>query len=469
MVDNLLIKKENLISHKKTNISKEYILGKNLGKGSFAQVRLAVHKATKQTRAIKIIKKAKVNMDNLLTEISILSKLSHPSIMQVFEIFEDNINLYIVSEYCKGGELFDIISEKGSFTEKEACKIMEQLLGGICYSHQNGIVHRDLKPENILMENKSRDLSIKIVDWGCATHINKKEKLHETDGTSYYIAPEVLKGNYDEKCDIWSLGVIMYILLCGYAPFYGEKDEDIYQQVLKGEYDFPKEEWDHVSKEAKDLVKKMIEKEPLKRISALEALQHNWFKKNREKTKNNKFLAKSVINNMKKFKKNKKFEKATISFIINQFILKDERNELERQFKEWDKNGDGVLSKEEIIDGYRKTYGTVDENEIENMIKSIDLDGNGVIDYNEFLACSINKDKILKKENLEYCFNAFDSDGSGKISLDEIRAIFNRGNRETNDNEDIEAFKKIIKEADENEDGEISFDEFKNLMRKFFI
>ena len=203
MSDNILIKKENLISHKNKNISKEYTLGKTIGKGAFAQVRLGIHKATKQTRAIKILQKKNINMDDLLTEISIVSKLSHPSIMQVFEIFEDNTNVYIVSEYCKGGELFDIISEKGSFSEKEACLIMQQLLSGICYSHQNGIVHRDLKPENILMESKSNDLTIKIVDWGCATQMKQKERLHETDGTSYYIAPEVLKGDYDEKCDIW--------------------------------------------------------------------------------------------------------------------------------------------------------------------------------------------------------------------------------------------------------------------------
>ena len=469
MTDNIVIKKENLISHKKHNISKEYTLGKTIGKGAFAQVRLGVHKATKQTRAIKILQKKNINMEDLLTEISIVSKLSHPSIMQVFEIFEDNTNVYIVSEYCKGGELFDIISEKGSFSEKEACLIMQQLLSGICYSHQNGIVHRDLKPENILMEDKSHNLTIKIVDWGCATQIKQKERLHETDGTSYYIAPEVLKGDYDEKCDIWSCGVILYILLCGYAPFYGEKDEDIYQQVLKGEYDFPKEEWDHVSEEAKKLVKKMIEKDPTIRISALEALQDDWFKINKDKKRGDKILAKNVLNNMKKFKKNKKFEKATISFIINQLVLKEERNDLEKQFKEWDKNGDGVLSRDEIIDGYRKTYGTVDENEIDNMIKSIDLDGNGVIDYNEFLTCAMNKEKILKNENLEICFKAFDSDNSGKISLDEISAIFNNGNKDNKDKEELEALKKMIKEADENGDGEISFKEFKDLMRKFFI
>ena len=470
MEDKIVIKKENLISHKNKNISKEYTLGKTIGKGAFAQVRLGIHKATKQTRAIKILQKKKINMDELLTEISIVSKLSHPSIMQVFEIFEDNANVYIVSEYCKGGELFDIISDKGSFSEKEACIIMQQLLSGICYSHQNGIVHRDLKPENILMENnKSHDLSIKIVDWGCATQINKKERLHETDGTSYYIAPEVLQGEYDEKCDIWSCGVILYILLCGYAPFYGEKDEDIFQQVLKGEYDFPKEEWDNVSDEAKNLVKKMIEKDPSKRISALEALKDDWFKMNKEKKKSNKVLAKNVLNNMKKFKKNKKFEKATISFIINQLVLKEERNDLERQFKEWDKNGDGVLSKEEIVEGYRKTYGCVDENEIDNMIKSIDLDGNGVIDYNEFLTCTMNKEKILKNENLEICFKAFDSDNSGNISLDEIASIFNSGNKDKQDKEELETLKKMIAEADENGDGEISFKEFKDLMRKFFL
>ena len=466
MSEEIAIKKENLISHKTSNISKEYTLGKILGSGAFGQVRLGVHKATKQVRAIKVQKKSKVNMDDFITEISILSKLTHPSIMQIYEIFEDNTNLYIVSEYCKGGELFDILSKKGSFSEREACAIMYQILSAICYAHQNGIVHRDLKPENILMENKTKnDFSLKIIDWGSAAQKTKAERLHSTDGTSYYMAPEVLQGDYDEKCDVWSCGVILYILLCGYAPFYGNTDEDISKQVLKGEYDFPKEEWDKVSKEAKTLVKKMIEKNPYKRITALEALQDVWFKNNKEKAKGDKVLAKNVLSNMKKFKRNSQLEKATISFIINQLVLKDERKDLERQFKEWDTNGDGVLSKEEIIKGYKKTYGKVDENEIENMIASVDLDGNGVIDYNEFLSCAINKDKILKNENLELCFKAFDTDNSGSISLDEIGALFKRGKND----EDLEAYKKIMKEADKNGDGEISLIEFKNLMKKFFL
>ena len=466
MSENIVVKKENIISHKKGNISREYTFGKTLGKGTFGQVRLAMHKPTKQVRSIKILKKSEVDVTSLVNEITILSKLSHPSIMQIYEIYEDNTNVYIISEYCKGGELFDVISQKGSFTEKEASIIMKQLMSAICYSHQNGIVHRDLKPENILMDNDSDDLTIKLIDWGCAKTLKKKEKLHEADGTSYYIAPEVLRGEYDEKCDIWACGVIFYILLCGYPPFNGDNDEEIFEAVLKGEFEFPDEEWKSVSEAAKVLIQKMLTKNPKKRISALESLQDIFFKKNEDKTQGDKQLAKSVLGNMKKFKKNRKLEQATIAFIINQFILKDERAELEKQFKEWDLNGDGVLSRDEIIKGYKKTYGKVDENEIDNMIKSIDLDGNGVIDYNEFLACSMSKEKILREENLELCFKAFDLDNSGKISLDEIFALFKRGSKH---NEDLDVFKEMLNNADENGDGEISLDEFKEIMKKFFI
>ena len=463
----VLIHKENIISHKTSNITKEYTFGKVIGTGSYGQVRLAVHRLTKQVRAVKIIQKAKVNINALLNEINILSKLSHPNIMQIFEVFDDNTNVYIVSEYCKGGELFDIISKKGSFTEKDACVIMKQLMSAICYSHQNNIVHRDLKPENILMDNDTNDLTIKLIDWGCAQTIKSAKQSKQADGTAYYIAPEVLKGEYDEKCDIWACGVIFYILLCGYPPFNGETDDEIYEAVLSGKFQFPEEDWGQVSQDAKDLIKKMLTKDPKKRISALYSMQDVWFKKNEEKSEYDKKLAKKVLNNMKKFKKHRILEKTIISFIINQLVKKDERLELEKQFKDWDTNGDGVLSKEEIINGYRKTYGKVDENEIENMIKSIDLDGNGVIDYNEFLACSINKDKILRNDNLKICFDEFDTDKSGKISVDEVSSIFKQGNNENNN--DMEAFKNMVKNADENGDGEISFEEFQDIMNKFFM
>ena len=464
--DMIKFHKEDIISRKSSNITKEYTLGKTIGKGAYGQVRLAIHKATKQTRAVKILPKSKIDMEALKNEVSILSKLTHPNIMQIYEIFDDKTNMYIVSEYCQGGELFDIIEKKGNFTEKDACTIMKQLMGAICYSHQNNIVHKDLKPENILMDKEKDDLAIKIIDWGCAELVKKKKQSEHADGTIYYIAPEVLRGEYNEKCDIWSCGVILYILLCGFPPFDGESDEDIYQAIENANYSFPDQSWSQVSNEAKDLIKKMLTLDVDERISALDTLQHPWFKKYTGKNHVDKNLAKNVFSNMKKFKKNKTLEKTVISFIINQLVRKDERNELEKQFKEWDTNGDGVLSKEEIINGYKKTYGKVDEHEIQNMIDSIDLDGNGVIDYNEFLTCSMNKEKILRNDYLKICFKEFDTDGSGKISIDEISAIFNRGGEENS--ADLEAFKKMIKEVDENGDGEISFEEFKDIMNKFF-
>jgi calcium-dependent protein kinase len=293
----------------------------------------------------------------------------------------------------------------------------------------------------------------------------KNEKMHNADGTPYYIAPEVLEGNYDEKCDVWSCGVILYIMLCGYPPFNGETDDEILQAVKKGTFDFPKEEWGTVSQDAKDLINKMLTYEPTKRVSALDCLSQSWFVKHKEKALNDKKVAKSALANMKKFKKDRKLEQATIGFIVNQFISKDERKELAKQFAEWDSNGDGVLSKEEIVNGYKKAYGTVDENEIDNMMKSVDTDGNGVIDYNEFLACAVNRDKIMSKENLELAFKAFDTDGSGKISVDELMDIFCKGDKS---HANKQVFEKMVKDADENGDGEISFSEFKTIMTNFF-
>ena len=224
-------------------------------------------------------------------------------------------------------------------------------------------------------------------------------------GTPYYIAPEVIKEVYDEKCDIWSLGVILYVLLCGYPPFNGDTDVKIMQNVQKGKFVFPKEEWDVISNEAKDLITKMLTYEPSKRISAKDVLLHPWFSHYEEKIKQDKTVARSAFENMKRFKRNKKFEHATIGFIINQLVSKEDRADLLKQFLFWDKNKDGVLNKDEIIESYRNVYGTIDPDIVENMIKSIDLDGNGVIDYNEFLACSINKDKILRNDNLKIHYN----------------------------------------------------------------
>jgi len=201
--------------------------------------------------------------------------------------------------------------------------------------------------------------------------------MNTIKGTPYYIAPEVLKEVYDEKCDIWSCGVILYIMLCWYPPFNGESEKEIMKNVMKGIYDFPEEEWSCVSNEAKELVSKMLKYDPKKRFSAKECLLSNWIQKNQDVTRDVK-LSQNALENLKKFKVklNKKFlnfllnywnifkadrkiEQATISFIVNQLICKEERNQLLSQFQLFDKDGDGVLTKEEIFQGYKNLYGDI--------------------------------------------------------------------------------------------------------------
>jgi calcium-dependent protein kinase len=350
------INKANFIAYKKGLITKDYAFGSALGSGSFGTVRSAVHKATGQTRAVKILKKTDQDQEKLFLEVDILARLSHPNIMQVFEFYNDNTNFYIVSEFCSGGELFDCITEQGVFSEGDAASIMKQILSAICYSHENSIVHRDLKPENILLDDKSMERVLKIIDWGGARYFQRNKKMTSVGGTPYYIAPEVLSEVYDEKCDVWSCGVILYILLCGYPPFNGETDADIMKAVKKGVFDFPNDEWGKVSKEAKSLISGMLKYEPKGRLSAKECLSHPWFKMNEI---NNEAINSNLIVNMTKFKVGRKLEQATINFIVTQLVSKDERNKLLKQFQAWDTNGDGVLSRDEIFNGYKDLFGEV--------------------------------------------------------------------------------------------------------------
>jgi calcium-dependent protein kinase len=279
MVDNLdsiKISKGSFINYKKGLIENDYIIGDVCGSGAFATVRKVTSKGSGQVRALKIIKKQKgQDSARMYLEVEILKKLIHPNIMQIFEFYEDKKNFYIITELCEGGELFDQIVEKGSLNENEAAWVMKQLMSAINYVHTSNIVHRDLKPENILLDTKKNNI-IKIIDWGTARFFEKNKKMNKVSGTPYYIAPEVLFEKYDEKCDIWSCGVIMYILLCGYPPFNGETDNEILSKIKTGKFVFPEEEWDNISDEAKDLITKILEFDPSKRFSASDCLNHIW-------------------------------------------------------------------------------------------------------------------------------------------------------------------------------------------------
>ncbi|XP_049849978.1 myosin light chain kinase A-like [Schistocerca gregaria] len=281
--DNVLIKylDTDEIKHPVSDpIEKYYVLTeKVLGTGNYSVVKVGIHRDTDEPSAIKIIDKALVKKkpQMISNEIKILLRIHHPSIISLKDIFDTPQTIMLCTELASGGELFDRIVEREYFTEKQARYIMEQLLSAMCYIHEMGIVHRDLKPENLLLLNDKEDV-IKIADFGLSK-IYKEDVMSTACGTPGYVAPEILQcESYDEKIDVWSAGVIMYILLCGYPPFYDENDAKLFDIIMSGSYEFQSPYWDHVSEEAKDLIRQILVVNPKDRISAKEALNHPWFK-----------------------------------------------------------------------------------------------------------------------------------------------------------------------------------------------
>jgi len=210
-------------------------------------------------------------------ETDIMKKLDHKNILKLYDIFEDDRHVYIVMELVEGSELFEKIIKKGYFSEKEAINIVTQILEAIKYLHENKVCHRDLKPENLLCSEIDGVDVVKIADFGLSKMFSGAEKLRTGCGTPGYVAPEILlQDTYDNKVDLWSIGVITYILLAGYSPFYSDTEAGLFEKIMTAEYDFDNECWDEISDLAKDFIKKLLTKNPVTRMSAQDALKHKW-------------------------------------------------------------------------------------------------------------------------------------------------------------------------------------------------
>lgn len=385
----------------------------------------------------------------------------HPNIVKMYEFFEDEKRYYLVTEICKGGELFDEVLQRGKFSERDAAVLLKQVLSCVNYCHKNNIVHRDLKPENILLElNKEFD-QIKIIDFGTSLVYDPSKPLDEKLGTPYYIAPEVLNKSYSSKCDIWSVGVITYILLSGQPPFNGQTDQEIMKKVRTGKFDFADKCWNSISDNAKDFIRKLLTYEQDKRPTAEMALQHPWIQE-LSHVALDASVALGALDNLKCFRADQTLKAATYAFIASQLLSKQEKDNLARVFKAFDKNGDGKLSMDEVKTGYIEHYGRVmSDEDVEKMFKAVDSDNSGFIDYSEFVVAAMNEKQLTTNDKLQAAFKMFDKDGSGVISASEIKEVLGFGG-----NLDNAAIDAIIKQVDENGDGEISFEEFVTMMKK---
>ena len=473
--EKLVIKKEFFIRQTDGQITQYYEVLKKIGEGASAKVYKVKEKSSGEIRAMKQVEKSKLpDVRYFETEIKILSLLDHPNIVRLFEVFEDSKNFYLIMELCTGGNLISRMGNK-RLKEKQAAVLMEQVVSAIAYCHEKGICHRDLKPQNVLFCNESPDSPVKVVDFGISKIFdpslanlqkdlqedNKLKKMDSQIGTLFFISPEILKGSYNEKCDIWSLGIILYYLLCGYPPFEGGNDGILIQQILESKIKYPKEDWKNISESAKDLINKMLCPEK-KRISAKEIMYHKWFK-----TKLKKQLEKKITFDFDKLSKYKNFNilKKSILLFLASRLNSEESKAIAEIFKKIDECKTGTINfddfKNFIINNQdQEIIGGENDEEIKKKFLEIDVDGNNKIDFTEFLAANMDKTIYKDKEKLRVAFDLFDTDKNGIISKDDIINILKM--------EDLYDAKKLVSDLidpnDINKDGKIDFDEFCKLM-----
>ena len=262
--------------------AQQYTMGQKLGSGAFSVVKEAVHAETGTRFAIKIVNKARLDeqdLRSLAAEIETLKSVSHPNIVRLEDHFEDDTHVYLVMELVSGGELFERIVERDHYTEREARDLVRVLLGAIACCHDRGIAHRDIKPENMLLTSRDDDWNIKLADFGFAKRVVEQDHvgLVTSCGSPTYVAPEILsRTTYGTMVDVWSIGVVTYILLCGYPPFWNDNQAKLLQLIAQGKFEFPAEDWADVTDNAKSFIRRMLVVDPNERATARELLEHAW-------------------------------------------------------------------------------------------------------------------------------------------------------------------------------------------------
>ena len=438
-----------------------YSLDKELGRGQYGICYRALHKKTKDIYAVKSIAKCKLNyreeIEDINREVEILQVLKgHENVVCFQDVFEDEDDVHIVMELCEGGELFDSIIDKGHYSERDAAVVVRAMAKVMAYCHQNGVFHRDLKPENFLLTtDKDGKTLIKLTDFGLSVFFKEGDVFDERLGSAYYVAPEILEGRYDYRADMWSVGVIMFILLTGYAPFNGHDDSAIFAAIQKGVYDEDTDEWRQVSSSAKGVIKKLLEKNVNMRISAEELLLEPWVS---GKEANDVNLGNKVVRRIKRFSAENKLKKAAL-YMMGQMLNPSEIVDIKELFQKLDKDGNGSITIDEMRKGLKDHLGRArNEEELLNIMENADVDGNGEIDYNEFIAATININQTDMNERIWKVFQKFDIDGSGYITADEvIHGLKKLGL-------DLEGVDGIFEVVDKNSDGKIDYTEFRQMM-----
>ena len=433
-----------------------------LGGGHFGTVRSAFRrfeKAPCKLFAIKSISKKKLtdnNLDDLIKEVDIISSLDHPNIIKFYETYNDQFYFHIVMELCRGKDLLSRMN-KEKMNEKLIASIIMKTLHAISYCHSKGITHRDLKPDNIIFETPDLDSDIKLIDFGLSKKFKNSQKLHSVLGTPYYVAPEVLRKEYNEKCDLWSIGVITYLLIIGDVPFKGKNNNDIFNKIINENINYNNPKWNNFSNEAKNFVKLLLQKDFNKRPSAQEALNHNWFLSFFSKYHNSVLVEPNIFIALKNYKPCNLIKKLVYKYIINT-MGHTELKKYKTALYAFDYAHNGYVDLCELNKVFELLQTDISEEQIK--ILSNAFEGKKYLNYSEFIMCCLNLKEVITIEKLESAFRYFDINNDGFIDTSDIKKVMLRFGKKILNEDDI---KKIIMEVEKNENYCISKKDFFNL------
>ncbi|KAJ6908571.1 hypothetical protein NC651_018847 [Populus alba x Populus x berolinensis] len=355
------------------DIHEKYTFGKELGRGEFGITYQCFDIKTGEKYACKTISKSKlkseIDVEDVRREVEIMRHLpKHPNIVSFREAYEDTDAVHLVMELCEGGELFDRIVSKGHYSERAAAMVTKTILEIVKVCHDHGVIHRDLKPENFLFADASESSQLKAIDFGLSIFFEPGQRFREIVGSPYYMAPEILRRNYGPEVDVWSTGVILYILLCGVPPFWAETEEGIAHAIVRGEIDFTRDPWPKVSEEGKDIVKKMLDQNPYNRLTVEEVLENPWIQNARDVP--NISLGENVRTKIKQFSLMNRFKKKALRVVADS--LPDEQvDKIKQMFHMMDTDHNGDLSFQELKDGLNKFGHSVPDPDVKLLMDAV--------------------------------------------------------------------------------------------------
>lgn len=412
-------------------------VGDEVGRGHFGYTCSAVFKKGEfkgQQVAVKVIPKAKMTtaiaIEDVRREVKILRALTgHTNLVQFYDAFEDSDNVYIVMELCEGGELLDrILSRGGKYSEDDAKTVMVQILNVVAFCHLQGVVHRDLKPENFLYTAKDESSPLKAIDFGLSDFAKPDERLNDIVGSAYYVAPEVLHRSYSTEADVWSIGVIAYILLCGSRPFWARTESGIFRAVLKADPSFDEAPWPSLSIEAKDFVKRLLNKDPRKRMTAAQALSHPWMRNYNDVKVPLDIL---IFRLMKMYMRSSSLRKAALR-ALSKTLTVDDLFYLKQQFALLEPNKNGTITLDNIRMALMKNAtDAMKESRISDLIASLNALQYRRMDFEEFCAAALSVHQLEALDRWEQharcAYELFEKDGNRAIVIEELASELGLG------------------------------------------